>query len=80
MMVRNQINIQDQFLNRMRKERVTVVVELITGERIEGLITSFDNFSLIIKNENERLVYKHAISSVFPREKRDWTKIPDERG
>ncbi len=70
-MVRNQINIQDQFLNRMRKERVTVIIELITGEKIEGLITSFDNFSLIIRNENERLIYKHAISSVIPREKRE---------
>ena len=79
-MVRNHINIQDQFLNRMRKERVTVIIELITGERIEGQITSFDNFSLIVRNENERLIYKHAISSVFPREKREWTKIPDEKG
>ncbi len=79
-MVRNQINIQDQFLNRMRKERVTVIIELITGERIEGQITSFDNFSLILKDENERLIYKHAISSVIPREKREWTKISDERG
>jgi len=68
-MVRNQINIQDHFLNRMRKERVTVIIELITGEKIEGLITSFDNFSLVVKNENERLIYKHAIVSVFPREK-----------
>jgi host factor-I protein len=66
-MAKNQINIQDQFLNRLRKERVTVVVELITGEKVEGLITSFDNFILII---NERLIYKHAISSVYPREKR----------
>ncbi len=79
-MVRNHINIQDQFLNRMRKERVTIVIELITGERIEGQITSFDNFSLIVRNENERLIYKHAILSVFPREKREWTKIPDEKG
>jgi host factor-I protein len=79
-MVRNQINIQDQFLNRMRKERVPVIVELVTGERIEGQIVSFDNFSLILKNENERLIYKHAVLSVFPRERRDWTKVPDERG
>lgn len=75
-MVKNHINIQDQFLNRMRKERVTVVVELITGERIEGLITSFDNFSLIIKNEDERLIYKHAILSVFPRGKRGMDEGP----
>jgi host factor-I protein len=75
-MVKNHINIQDQFLNRMRKERITVVVELITGERIEGLITSFDNFSLIIKNENERLIYKHAILSVFPRGKKAMDESP----
>ena len=68
-MVKNHINIQDQFLNRMRRERVAVIIDLITGEKIEGLITSFDNFSLIVKNENERLIYKHAILSVFPREK-----------
>jgi len=79
-MARNHINIQDQFLNRMRKERITVIVELVTGERIEGQIISFDNFSLILRNENERLIYKHAILSVFPREKREWMKIPDERG
>ena len=60
-MVRNHINIQDQFLNRMRKERVTMVIELITGERIEGQITSFDNFSLIVRNEKEQLIYNHAI-------------------
>ncbi|UCD71297.1 MAG: RNA chaperone Hfq [Syntrophobacterales bacterium] len=70
-MVKDHINIQDQFLNRMRKERITVIIELVTGERIEGLITSFDNFSLIIKNDGERLVYKHAVSSVLPREKRE---------
>jgi host factor-I protein len=70
-MVKNQINIQDQFLNRMRKERVPVIIEITTGEKIEGLIISFDNFSLIIKNknENERLIYKHAILSVSPRDK-----------
>lgn len=78
-MVKNQINIQDQFLNRMRKERVPVVVELVTGERIEGHITSFDNFSLILKNDNERLIYKHAILSVFSREKTEWTRAHDER-
>ena len=79
-MVKDHINIQDQFLNKMRKERVTVVIELITGERIEGQITSFDNFSLVVRNENERLIYKHAISSVFSREKRERTKIPDQKG
>ncbi len=65
-MIKNQINVQDQFLNRVRKDRNHVVVELITGRKIEGIILSFDNFSLIIRGEADQLVYKHAISSISP--------------
>jgi host factor-I protein len=60
----------------MRKERVTVIIELITGEKIEGQIASFDNFSLILKKESERLIYKHAILSVLPLEKRGTDENP----
>lgn len=65
-MIKNQINVQDQFLNRVRKDRNHVVVELIAGRKIEGIILSFDNFSLIIRGEADQLVYKHAISSISP--------------
>ena len=65
-MIKNQINVQDQFLNRVRKDRNHVVVELITGRKIEGIILSFDNFCLIIRGEADQLVYKHAISSISP--------------
>ncbi len=68
-MMKNQINIQDQFLNRVRRDRKHVVVELTTGHKIEGVILSFDNFCIILRGESDQLVYKHAICSISPGEK-----------
>jgi len=68
-MVKNQINIQDQFLNRIRRDRKQVVIELTTGRKIEGVILSFDNFCIITRGEADQLVYKHAICSISPGEK-----------
>jgi host factor-I protein len=65
-MMKSQINIQDQFLNRIRRDRNQVVVELTTGHRIEGIIQGFDNFCLILRGEADQLVYKHAICSISP--------------
>jgi host factor-I protein len=67
--MKNQINIQDQFLNRLRRDRKRVVVELTTGHKIEGVILSFDNFCIILRGESDELVYKHAICSISPGEK-----------
>ena len=69
MIVKNQINIQDQFLNRIRRDRTPVTVELTTGRKMEGVILSFDNFCLILRGEADQLIYKHAISSISPGEK-----------
>jgi len=68
-MIKNQINIQDQFLNRVRRDRKNVVVELTTGHQIEGIILGFDNFCIILRGETDQLVYKHAICSISPGEK-----------
>jgi host factor-I protein len=68
-MVKNQINIQDQFLNRIRRDRKQVVIELTTGRKIEGVILSFDNFCIIARGEADQLVYKHAICSISSGEK-----------
>ena len=68
-MVKNQINVQDQFLNRIRRDRSHVTIELSTGRKIEGVIVSFDNFCLVLRGESDHLVYKHAISSISPGEK-----------
>lgn len=66
-MMKNQINVQDQFLNRIRRDRIDVTVELMTGRKIEGIVLSFDNFSLILRGETDQLIYKHAVSSIILR-------------
>ena len=57
-------NIQDQYLNQSRKERVKVVVQLMSGEKMEGYIKSFDNFSVLMEVHGDILIYKHAICSI----------------
>ncbi|MBS3907189.1 MAG: RNA chaperone Hfq [Syntrophaceae bacterium] len=68
-MMKNQINVQDQFLNRIRRDRSHVVVELTTGRKLEGVIHSFDNFCIILRSKGDELIYKHAISSITTGEK-----------
>ncbi len=58
-----QMNVQDHFLNTLRKEGQRVTVTLLDGTKIEGKISGFDTFSIIIEDGNQgKLVYKHAIS------------------
>ncbi|WP_243371465.1 RNA chaperone Hfq [Geotalea sp. SG265] len=57
-------NIQDQYLNQARKERVKVTVQLMAGSKLEGYIKSFDNFSVLMEVQGDLLIYKHAISSI----------------
>jgi host factor-I protein len=68
-MMKTPMNIQDQFLNRVRRDRKHVLIELTTGRKIEGVILSFDNFCLLLRGETDHLVYKHAICSISPGEK-----------
>ena len=57
-------NIQDQYLNQSRKERVKVVVTLMAGDKMEGYIKSFDNFSVLMEVSGDILIYKHSITSI----------------
>jgi len=63
-MAKTPFNIQDQFLNQARKERVKVTVVMMSGERLDGLIKSFDSFCVLIDAGGDVLLYKHAISSI----------------
>lgn len=59
------MNLQDSFLNHVRKENLGVIIYLINGFQIRGLVRGFDNFTVIIENEGkQQLVYKHAISTI----------------
>jgi len=62
------VNIQDVFLNYVRKKRVPVTVYLINGVKLEGLIKGFDNFVVVLKDDSQKMIYKHAISTIAPSE------------
>lgn len=61
------INLQDTFLNQVRKENILVTIYLVNGFQIKGTVRGFDNFTVIIEVENrQQMVYKHAISTISP--------------
>lgn len=59
-------NLQDNYLNQLRKDRTPVVVYLANGVRLKGTIKGFDNFVIVLKEATQQLVYKHAISTIIP--------------
>ncbi len=63
-MAKAPFNIQDQYLNQSRKERIKIVVHLMSGEKLQGFIKSFDNFSVLLEAGGDILIYKHAISTI----------------
>jgi len=60
-------NLQDIFLNTVRKTKTPVTMFLVNGVKLQGIITWFDNFSVLLRRDGlSQLVYKHAISTVMP--------------
>ena len=60
-------NVQDVFLNHVRKNKTPVTVFLVNGVKLQGIITWFDNFCVLLRRDaHSQLVYKHAISTVMP--------------
>ncbi|WP_031514589.1 RNA chaperone Hfq [Desulfofalx alkaliphila] len=66
-MTKPQINLQDAFLNQVRKENIPITMFLINGFQLKGLVRGFDNFTVILESDGKQMmVYKHAISTVSP--------------
>lgn len=60
-------NLQDQFLNLLRKHKTPVTMFLVKGVKLQGIVTWFDNFSILLRRDGQnQLVYKHAISTIMP--------------
>lgn len=60
-------NLQDTFLNHVRKNKIPLTIFLVNGVKLQGVVTWFDNFCVLLKREGQvQLVYKHAISTVMP--------------
>ncbi len=65
--MKSSIHLQDLFLNKVRRENIEVVIYLVNGYQIRGYIKGFDNYVIIIENnEKQQMVYKHAISTIVP--------------
>ena len=60
-------NLQDTFLNHVRKGKIPVTIFLVNGVKLLGIVTWFDNFCVLLRREGQvQLVYKHAISTIMP--------------
>ncbi|WP_068672327.1 RNA chaperone Hfq [Oceanobacillus sp. Castelsardo] len=61
------VNIQDQFLNQLRKNHISVTVILTNGFQLRGIVKAFDNFTVLVESEGkQQLIFKHAISTFAP--------------
>ena len=60
-------NLQDVFLNHVRKDRIPVTIFLVNGVKLQGIVSWFDNFCVLLRRDgHSQLVYKHAISTIMP--------------
>ncbi|KXG75163.1 RNA-binding protein Hfq [Fervidicola ferrireducens] len=67
-MTKTQINIQDGFLNQIRKENTPVTIYLINGFQMKGYVRGFDNFTVVLDSDGKQLlIYKHAVSTIAPQ-------------
>jgi host factor-I protein len=63
------LNVQDAFLNYVRKNKTMLTIFLVNGVKLTGVVTWFDNFSVLLRREgHSQLVYKHAISTIMPQQ------------
>ena len=72
-------NLQDTFLNYVRKNKVPLTIFLVNGVKLQGVVTWFDNFCVLLRRDgHSQLVYKHAISTVMPGQPIQMFEAPEE--
>jgi len=65
--LKQNINLQDLFLNKVRKENIAITIFLINGYQIKGYVKGFDNYTIIMDSDGkQQLIYKHAVSTIIP--------------
>ena len=76
-----QANLQDAFLNLLRKNKTPVTMFLVKGVKLQGIVTWFDNFSILLRRDGQsQLVYKHAISTIMPGQPVDAEQFASQGG
>ena len=74
-------NLQDAFLNQLRRTKTPVTVFLVKGVKLQGIVTWFDNFSMLLRRDGQsQLVYKHAISTIMPGSPMDAGQFASQAG
>lgn len=74
-------NLQDTFLNHVRKQKTPLTIFLINGVKLQGVVTWFDNFCVLLRRDgHSQLVYKHAISTIMPNSPIQLFEAADEEG
>lgn len=74
-------SLQDLFLNSLRRSKVPVTMFLVKGVKLQGIVTWFDNFSVLLRRDGQsQLIYKHAISTIMPAGQIDFSAIIDQAG
>ncbi|UYV14825.1 RNA chaperone Hfq [Porphyrobacter sp. ULC335] len=74
-------NLQDAFLNLLRKNKIPVTMFLVKGVKLQGIVTWFDNFSILLRRDGQsQLVYKHAISTIMPGQPLDPAQFGSQAG
>ena len=72
-------NLQDVFLNQARYERQQVTIFLMNGFQMRGIVTGFDNFTVVLESDGkQQLIYKHAISTVIPAKEINLALLTEE--
>ena len=69
------VMLQDVFLNALRKEKQTVSIFLVNGIKLQGRISAFDQFVVMLKSTTSQMIYKHAISTIVPGQEVDLSKL-----
>lgn len=80
-MADKQTSLQDLFLNALRRGKTPVTMFLVKGVKLQGIVTWFDNFSILLRRDGQsQLIYKHAISTIMPAGQIDFSTIIDQVG
>ncbi|MBS4535974.1 RNA chaperone Hfq [Clostridium sp. D2Q-14] len=67
------INLQDTFLNKVRKEKISITIYLMNGFQLKGFVKGFDNYIIVLESgEKQNMIYKHAISTITPSKNVDF--------
>ncbi len=65
--MKNNINLQDVFLNQVRKDGIPITIFLVNGFQLKGTVKGFDNYTVVLDSEGkQQLIYKHAVSTISP--------------